>query len=104
MICSTCNNEAHHVHVSIDEKGKKTESCNRCGSYSTTWRPDVYWPGHPHTNPNITDRMGREILLTSPRHKAQVMREQGLSEAGDRYHGSVAGNTAYFLKGDKKRG
>jgi hypothetical protein len=75
------------------------ESCNNCGTHSVSFIPDVYWPGHTHTNPNITDNMGREIELTSRSQKARIMREKGLSEAGDRYHGSVAGNYNYFING-----
>lgn len=86
----------------IDENGQSVETCNFCGSFSTTYIPDVYWPGHSHTNPNITDRMGNPIYLESRQHKARVMKEQGLSEAGDRVHGSVQGNYGYFVKGAKK--
>ena len=97
MICGTCGEECYHSHVAYSDSGERMETCNNCGNVTITYIPDVYWPGHVHTNPNITDRMGHPIELTSRRHKAQVMRQQGISEAGDRFHGSVSGNYSYFV-------
>ena len=99
MICTTCNEECYHTHVSYSIDGQRLETCNNCGNVSMTYIPDVYWPGSVHKNPNITDHMGRPIELRSKRHKAEVMRKQGISEAGDRYHGSVSGNYSHLVKG-----
>lgn len=93
MECRGCGKHAHYLKIRFVD-GVAIENCKNCGAVETSnvGIPDVYWPGHAHTNPNITDRMGREILLTSRRHKAEVMRKQGISEAGDRVHGTVFGN------------
>lgn len=90
MICGTCNEFTHRIRVRFDD-GIKSEICDRCGDVGKVGLPDVFWPGHAHYNPNITDNMGKEILLTSRNHKARVMKEQRMSEAGDAYHGSKQG-------------
>lgn len=99
MKCSNCKNkEAHIIRMSFDEKGKLFENCNKCGAVSTTWTPDVYWPGHAHENSNLCGADGKPVYLTSRRHKAEVMRELGVSEAGDRVKGARVGTYDYFIK------
>lgn len=88
LSCRGCGNDkAYRVSVRLIG-GTYTDICNRCGSVGSTYVPDVYWPGQAYKSENITDKNGNPILLTSRRHKAEVMREQGIVEAGDRYHGS----------------
>ncbi len=89
MKCEGCGNDnAWHVRTRFTESGRE-EICNACGLEGAgDGIPDVYWPGHPHYNPNICDKMGRPIHLTSRGHKAEVMKEIGLQEAGDRRHGA----------------
>lgn len=86
--CRGCGNDAaYRVQVRMIES-EPVDICNRCGDVGSAHVPDVYWPGHAYKSDNITDANGVPILLTSRRHKADVMRQQNLSEAGDRYHGS----------------
>ena len=90
MICTHCGSKAAFViFVKYDPKKGRIDSCNRCSNTSVGTLHDVYWPGGSHYNDNICDaKTGKPIELTSRGQKARVMREQGLSEAGDFYHGS----------------
>ena len=53
--------------------------------------PSLYFR-QPYLDPNLAhpDRPWEKdgVLVTSKRHKAALMREQGLVEAGDRKHGA----------------
>lgn len=91
--CRGCGNDkAYHLSMKIIE-GVPYDICDRCGLTSSSMSsvPDVFWPGHAYKSENILDSHGQPILLTSRRHKADVMRQQGLSEAGDTHHGSRMG-------------
>lgn len=89
MECRTCHNDRPiTVRAIYSLKEGIIESCDRCGQVSMPQMPDVYWPGHQHTNPNITDNMGNPILLESRQHKAKIMKQKGIIEVGDRYHGA----------------
>lgn len=77
----------------LKESFTQCSECHRHGKAKEAYngdfgQADVYWPGCSHTNPNITDRMGRPIELTSRSQKARVMREQNISEAADRVRGA----------------
>lgn len=95
MICACGNKVATKMRIRFDAKGMKHENCNHCGEVGSAYVPDVYWPGHAYTSENITDKMGNPILLESRQHKARVMKEQGMVEAGDRYHGTSIGAYKY---------
>ena len=85
--CRNCGNtSAYHLKTIFIKEGR-IDSCNACGLSVSTWFPDVYWPGHSYKSENITDEIGIPILLESKRHKATLMRQQGMTEAGDRVHG-----------------
>jgi len=88
LSCRGCGNSAAYRVQARMIENKIIDICDRCGDVGSAHVPDVYWPGHAYKSENITDANGNPILLTSRRHKAEVMREQGLSEAGDKYHGS----------------
>lgn len=87
MRCGSCHNDSYAVMTrAID--GKLHDFCVKCNAeFRKNTVPDVYWPGHQHTNENLTDSMGNPILLRSRRHKAAVMRELGVREVGDRIRG-----------------
>lgn len=75
----------------IYDGGEPYDQCNLCDSSCrvASGVPDVYWPGQPHYNDNLVDKAtGKPVLLTSKRHKAEVMKKLGVVEAGDRYHGA----------------
>ena len=87
MICAGCGERAYWAKTYYS-RSEKHEICNRCsGDLMNTTIPDVYWPGHSHTNENLTDIMGKPYLLTSKRHKAAIMQELGVIETGDRVRG-----------------
>lgn len=87
MICAGCGKKAYWAKTYYSD-GTRHEICNMCSKdLMHTTIPDVYWPGHAHTNDNLTDGMGNPILLTSKRHKASVMRDLGVIECGDRIGG-----------------
>lgn len=85
--CDGCGNKlAYKISIHYTKEGRDC-SCDKCGSVGLSGIPDVYWKG-THSCENITDNMGTPIVFTSRRHKAEVMKKQGISEAGDMYHGS----------------
>lgn len=91
--CANCGNKhAHRWRVSYGKDGR-TESCDACGNIGSVYLPDVYWPGRTYTSENICDANGRPIPLESRGHKARVMNEMGIQEAGDRYHGTRIGSS-----------
>lgn len=89
MDCRNCKRtDAYHVRTSV-ENGEFLDSCNFCGGFYSAGLEfaDVYFPG-PHVSENITDDRGVPIRLESRAHKARLMRERGMTEAGDRIRGS----------------
>lgn len=93
MICSGCGNEnARRVRIVYDEDDR-IETCEDCGRLTSLYYPDVYFPGEPYMDPNLvrpTDVHSPDgILVRSKRHKAALLREQGLVERGDRVHGAI---------------
>lgn len=100
MTCRGCGHEeATRTFTRIDIGGTLTESCDRCSKISGSSVPDVYWPGNAHFNPMLTDDKGSPIWLESRRHKAEVMRKQGLREAGDFHRGHRIGADAHQQTG-----
>ncbi len=98
MKCPTCQYEyAYKIRYSIDKDGNGSEVCDKCGNLSGTWYPDVFWDGNT-TNNNITNSMGEPIPFFSRQQKAKVLREKGMSEAGDRVHGAYVGSSQYYMK------
>lgn len=85
MECNGCGNKDAH-RVSYSSSG---ETCNACGSSGTFRFSDVFFKepyfdshiAHPEKAPFGTQIRSRE-------HKASMMREYGLKEAGDRKHGT----------------
>lgn len=87
--CDGCGNKlAYKISMFRTDEGDFSSWCDKCGSVGSTWTPDVYWPGHAYASEHVTDTMGNPITFESRRHKAEVMRQQGISEAGDMHHGS----------------
>ena len=87
MNCDGCgNNEAHRI--SYTPAG---ESCDKCGGgrLGTFRFSDVYFAGagfEPHlADP---DKSPKGNFVRSREHKAQLMRDLGVRETGDRVHGA----------------
>lgn len=88
MMCSGCGNETY-AKRSVLEHGQWLESCDRCGEGSIPGIADVYFRS-PGDHYGLYDpKTASPIYITSKAHKAQVMKEQHLSEAGDRKHGAI---------------
>lgn len=89
MECSGCGNSDAY-RISYTPKG---ESCDKCGGVRlAAFRfSDVYFSGagfephlaHPDTSP-------KGNFVRSREHKAQLMRDLGVRETGDRVHGARA--------------
>lgn len=95
MTCGGCYEEAYHIHGEF-VGSEYVECCEKCGGISSADAaiPDVYWPGHVHTNPQLCDDMGRPYELRTKGHKAAIMKQLGVSEAGDKVRGApVSGKT-----------
>lgn len=89
MVCDGCQNpDAYRIRASA-----YGECCDKCGNLSIgdASLPDVFFQG-PYVDPNLAhpDRPWEKdgVLVTSRRHKAQLMAEQNLREAGDRKGGA----------------
>ena len=86
MLCENCGNSEAYVY----RKTKDGECCDSCGDLRIPWNPSVYFR-QPYVDPNLGDyrhpHEANGVLITSKRHKARLMREQGVVEAGDRVRG-----------------
>jgi len=88
MICRTCGNQNAYVVRTVFQESELLDFCDSCSRISVSWDPDVYLPKIGHKFENLCDKMGNPIEIRSKRHKAEIMREQNVSEAGDRIHGA----------------
>jgi len=90
MICRGCGNQNATIVKIVYENGKPLEVCDDidCGNLKCPRVPDVYFR-EPYFDSNLGDNNSPHgKFIRSKRHKMKVMQEQGLREAGDRYHGS----------------
>lgn len=86
MECTSCGNDkAYGLKIAYTKYGR-FEECDRCGQVSNVGIADVYWKG-PGYHPGILDKDNKPIFLESRGHKARLMKEMGLREAGDTHHG-----------------
>ena len=86
MLCENCGT-SEASRVSYSSSGAC--SCDRCGKLPGFKFSDVFFKGS-YFDPNIADPAkspwGNHIR--SREHKASLMRELGIRERGDKYHGS----------------
>jgi len=89
MKCDGCGNEnATRIRTYFDDNKQMKEICDKCGVVSNTASPDVYFRD-AYFDGNLGD--GKHPYgqwITSKTHKAKIMREQGVSERGDRIRGA----------------
>lgn len=90
MTCAGCGNPRAVVTRTIALATSLVEMCDapECGNLKTPWVPDVHF-SRPEVIEHLADQehpFGQ--MIESRRHKARVMREQGIREDGDRHHGS----------------
>ena len=85
MECSGCGNKSAYR---LSYSASKT-SCNRCGSSSGFKFSDVYFKG-PYFDGHIADpnKSPDGTFFHSREHKAAIMKSIGISEVGDKRHGS----------------
>lgn len=70
-----------------NEDGSYVEWCGICSEDSVCGVPDVYWDGKPEEN--LADGAdGKPQVFLSRGQKARYLKERGLYEAGDRFHGA----------------
>lgn len=89
MTCNGCGNQQARVWRRY-EGGQ--EACDACGGLGSVYVPDVFFKS-PYLDENLGNpkRDAKEkngVWVESRRHKAQLMAEQGLREAGDRVRGA----------------
>jgi len=91
MTCSGCGNKAaYRLSYSPSKDGGKSESCDRCGASSGFKFSDVFFKGE-YFDPMLADpkKSLHGTLIKSREHKAEVMRQLGVTECGDKRHGSI---------------
>ena len=70
-----------------NEDGSYVEWCGVCSGGSFVSVPDVFWDGRPEEN--LADGPdGKPITFISRGQKAAYLKEKGLYEAGDKFHGA----------------
>lgn len=88
MTCDSCKNPSA-TRISYSKNG---ETCDRCGNLGAFKFSDVFFDARKgaYIDHNITDPVKSPFgtLITSRSHKAEVMKQNGLREVGDKRHGS----------------
>lgn len=78
--------------MTVVQSGKNAKTfryCKSCRS-GTIEAPDVYWDGKEEHGLADDPVTGKPRVFLSRGQKAAYLKERGLSEAGDRYHGAPA--------------
>ena len=74
--------------ILVIEKNKVLKRfCKSCRN-PRTYIPDVYFDGKPEENLANDPNTGAPRVFSSPRQKASYLKERGLMEAGDKFHGA----------------
>lgn len=74
--------------ILVIEKNKVLKRfCKECRN-PKTYVPDVFWDGKPEENLANDPRTNKPIEFLSKGQKARYLKERGLMEAGDKYHGA----------------
>ena len=86
MICSSCHNK-NAYRLSYSRDGEK---CDKCCPQSAFKFSDVFFKGE-YFDPMLADpkKSLHGTLIKSREHKAEVMRQLGVTECGDKRHGSL---------------
>lgn len=89
MICNTCGNQRAYRWRKHEDG---TEYCNACSDIPAPWLPDVHFQ-KPYLDHNLAHpdrpRERNGVWVESKRHKAMLLNEQNLREAGDRRRGAI---------------
>lgn len=101
MVCDCGNQNALRI-KSWYENGEIVSVCDKCMDFTPTGMPDAFLPRIGMTFDNLCDKMGKPIPIMSKAHKAQVMREKGVIEAGDRTRGSTALPSKSWIEGTRE--
>lgn len=85
MICLNCNSTEAKIWRKCEDG---TESCNNCSNVRNPGLPDVYFK-QPYFDPNLADKKNPQgRWIDSKGQKAQIMKDIGVREAGDKKHGA----------------
>jgi hypothetical protein len=90
MKCNGCGaDNAIKMRIVYDEKENVSrEICDHCGLRGSVGVPDVYFRS-PYFDENLGDeRNPNGQRIESKMHKAAIMRQLGVTEAGDKRHGA----------------
>lgn len=90
MICDGCSHDVNFSEFRLwvcPEKGGMLRYCKGC-RYGTTSFPDVYFDNKPEINLADDPITGKPREFLSRGQKAAYLKEKGIREAGDRYHGA----------------
>jgi len=103
MICQCGNQTAIRMRIYFDEKGNASEVCEKCGELdNTNGCPDVFFE-RPYLDEHLTDDAHKNgIYVESKRHKAQLLKERGLREAGSDINPRL-GRPMPFIKDPERR-
>ncbi len=104
MHCNRCNTEtATRMRFYYDEKNQAyKEVCNECGSMDhSIVQPDVYFKG-PYNDENLVTKTNPDGYVGSKRHKAQLLKELNLREAGGDKN-PILGRPAPYIADPKAR-
>lgn len=90
--CRSCGSVCWYAKKTVVDGDSFFDRCSDCDrGLVVSTVPDVLFRPDQHgieRHPHITDDMGRPVPLLSRAHKAQVMKEKGIYESGDRRHGA----------------
>ena len=87
MTCPNCQQEVNRI-MGLAKKTGMVYTCARCGQLPMLTIPDIYFR-QPGIEEHLADAKNPEgTFITSKTHKAEVMKQLGLVESGDRFHGS----------------
>lgn len=107
MTCNGCQNKnANFVKAGFlrNEKDEREfyECCDGCGGAGPVYAPDVFWDGKPEEN--LADGPdGKPITFLSRGQKARYLKEKGIYEAGDSFHGAAFTGIVSESKEEKTR-
>jgi len=96
MICSCGNENATQWRKVYDAEGNSLECCETCGQVRTPAIPDVYFK-EPYHDEHLADKLHPHgQYVESRRHKARLLKELGLREAGGDKN-PILGKVAPFI-------
>lgn len=95
FICWYCEEtKDDFVRIVIPERGKSLHKICRSCMIPKAGIPDVFFDGKPEENLADDPQTGKPRVFASKGEKAAYLKERGIVEAGDRFHGAPFQATA----------